>query len=537
MDNKKITVLIILAVVAVLMVALCVILLAIKYGKKDNKDPYPGLPKPKIVSMDDGDEWSLVLVNLEHEMDPDFKPELTEIEPDSDIYAEPRVAQAYVEMSGAAAANGVLLPLGSGYVSREDQQTAFDAEVKTYTDQGLNEEEAQEKAAFTVLPPGRSEENYGLSVGFTHEAEDAEFIASAVYQWLREHAAEFGFIERYTAEKETVTHFKARPWHWRYVGRKAAEEMQEKGLSLEEYAADAPETEATETEATETLNTEAPPADADPSLLVLSKVQITSGNGESTPDIILFTWKGNEVRISRADICEANVTFDADGKLTGGTWADINSTADFHFTYSGNMLSYAERYSENVPSDSGPVSLAVRCDFNENGFPAAFSEKEEHKSARGILLVYQGMNDLSSIHSDAIGVEYSYTSNGTRASMRLDACTKTYYYEDLTQVLQYSYDEAYGFREIRAAAPIDRYGSPSEPVYTITYNKSDRIESIQYSDGNRNELLTYTYQPATKAQYEAYNSIIRCSTNELLPNFYIPQNALGTELSTGVILP
>ena len=42
-------------------------------------------------------------------------------------------------------------------------------------------------------------------------------------------------IERYTAEKQDITGIIPEEWHYRYVGEKAAKEMYENNLCLEEY--------------------------------------------------------------------------------------------------------------------------------------------------------------------------------------------------------------------------------------------------------------------------------------------------------------
>jgi len=47
--------------------------------------------------------------------------------------------------------------------------------------------------------------------------------------------ADYGFILRYPEEKVQETDFMYQPWHIRYVGEKAAKEIYEKGITLEEY--------------------------------------------------------------------------------------------------------------------------------------------------------------------------------------------------------------------------------------------------------------------------------------------------------------
>lgn len=49
------------------------------------------------------------------------------------------------------------------------------------------------------------------------------------------HCAEYGFILRYPKDKEDITGIIYEPWHYRYVGVEAAQEITEQGLCLEEY--------------------------------------------------------------------------------------------------------------------------------------------------------------------------------------------------------------------------------------------------------------------------------------------------------------
>ena len=65
----------------------------------------------------------------------------------------------------------------------------------------------------------------------TYEAcEDTEEFA-----WLSENAADYGFILRYPKNKTDITKIMFEPWHYRYVGAEAAEEIMKKGITLEEY--------------------------------------------------------------------------------------------------------------------------------------------------------------------------------------------------------------------------------------------------------------------------------------------------------------
>ena len=76
-------------------------------------------------------------------------------------------------------------------------------------------ESRNRKTAETVKNPPRSDEEYA--------------------QWLYEHCAEYGFVLRYPADKTEITQIIYEPWHFRFVGKEAAEEMHDLGLCLEEY--------------------------------------------------------------------------------------------------------------------------------------------------------------------------------------------------------------------------------------------------------------------------------------------------------------
>ena len=93
-------------------------------------------------------------------------------------------------------------------------------------DFGLSYEAARAKALQTVAYPGTSEHHLGLAV---------DLLGEAAIAWLTEHCWEYGFIVRYTAEKEAITGFIDEPWHFRYVGTEVSLDMKDSGLCLEEY--------------------------------------------------------------------------------------------------------------------------------------------------------------------------------------------------------------------------------------------------------------------------------------------------------------
>ena len=118
----------------------------------------------------------------------------------------------------------------SSYRTYEEQESIYE-ERKT----SLGERKADQTAA----RPGHSEHQTGLVVDMTSKTEPQaeEFSESKGYAWLKEHAYEFGFIERYPEGKTYITGYEPESWHWRYVGKKAAKVIQEENITFDEYYA------------------------------------------------------------------------------------------------------------------------------------------------------------------------------------------------------------------------------------------------------------------------------------------------------------
>ena len=61
------------------------------------------------------------------------------------------------------------------------------------------------------------------------------FESTAQYAWLCQHAYEYGFIQRYPANKADETGISYEPWHYRYVGVEIATRIHETGQTLEAF--------------------------------------------------------------------------------------------------------------------------------------------------------------------------------------------------------------------------------------------------------------------------------------------------------------
>ena len=82
--------------------------------------------------------------------------------------------------------------------------------------------------------PGASEHQTGLAFDVTTETANG-FESTPQYAWLSQHAHEYGFIQRYPANKSDITGISYEPWHYRYVGVEVATRIHEKGWTLEEF--------------------------------------------------------------------------------------------------------------------------------------------------------------------------------------------------------------------------------------------------------------------------------------------------------------
>ena len=128
----------------------------------------------------------------------------------------------------------------SGYRSYEYQKGLFNTylgnEMAAHPD--WTQKQCEEQVLTYSARPGTSEHQTGLCLDLisdTHISLDETFAQNPAYAWLMENAHQFGFILRYPADKTDITGYAYEPWHYRFVGVKAATEIWEQGLTLEEY--------------------------------------------------------------------------------------------------------------------------------------------------------------------------------------------------------------------------------------------------------------------------------------------------------------
>ncbi len=118
------------------------------------------------------------------------------------IYVRPGTRDALVTMAKSAANDSVFLVVKSGYRSLWYQRRL----IKNR----LEKEIPIDDILRLVAPPGYSEHHTGRAVDFVTDG--VFFGKSAEYQWLKENAASFGFVESFPKDTSRIIHWE--PWHW-----------------------------------------------------------------------------------------------------------------------------------------------------------------------------------------------------------------------------------------------------------------------------------------------------------------------------------
>lgn len=138
--------------------------------------------------------------------------------------------QALEKMYQDALKENLHLVINSGYRSFQQQKAIYDDYFQKYD---------AVTAAGLVAIPGSSEHQLGLSVDLTSQSvingQWRFFGDTPEYKWVIENAHHYGYILRYPHNKSHITGTTNEPWHFRYVGQKAAKIIYENNWTLEDY--------------------------------------------------------------------------------------------------------------------------------------------------------------------------------------------------------------------------------------------------------------------------------------------------------------
>lgn len=136
----------------------------------------------------------------------------------------------FKQMFNAAKEENITIIINSAYRSYEAQEKLYNNYIRDY---GKEYTEAYAARA------GHSEHQTGLTVDVTtYGVADADnFDKTEVFEWLQNHAHEYGFILRYPKDKEYLTGYSYESWHYRYVGVEAATIIHDSDITFDEYYA------------------------------------------------------------------------------------------------------------------------------------------------------------------------------------------------------------------------------------------------------------------------------------------------------------
>ena len=185
------------------------------------------------------DDWRLVLINKQHPIPDDYTFTLGNIKTiKGDMKCDERIIEDLLTMMQAAKKDGVNIAICSPYRDLNRQEVLFNRKIEAYMSKGMSYMEAYSISSQAVTVPGASEHQIGLAIDIVSDdyiTLDEGFAETDAGKWLAEHCYEYGFILRYPKGKEYITSIEFEPWHFRYVGKDAAEVMTKEGLTLEEF--------------------------------------------------------------------------------------------------------------------------------------------------------------------------------------------------------------------------------------------------------------------------------------------------------------
>lgn len=217
----------------------------------------PGETYPYSVDMDPyedavytTDEDYLLLANKESVLGEDYAPDqLLSMDSRLTLYGksiqlEAKAAKAAELLIRELHINGYTdIYITSGYRTYAYQQSLFNQYVTEERAKHPAWTQAQIEAEVLTYSakPGTSEHQTGLCMDLISDQNvvlDETFANNPAYAWLCENAHHFGFILRYPDDKTDITGYSYEPWHYRFVGLKAATEIHTRGITLEEYLQD-----------------------------------------------------------------------------------------------------------------------------------------------------------------------------------------------------------------------------------------------------------------------------------------------------------
>lgn len=148
------------------------------------------------------------------------------------VCLEEQTAHAFHEMYTEAQNENISLVATSGFRDFRLQENLYREWRQSNKQSNL----------LAVAPAGHSEHQLGTTIDVSSQEIEFEsatdrFTQTQSYQWLRDNAHTFGFVQSFIPGSESITGYIPESWHWRYVGIEHAQAIRTLGVSTLEYFA------------------------------------------------------------------------------------------------------------------------------------------------------------------------------------------------------------------------------------------------------------------------------------------------------------
>lgn len=210
-------------------------------GKASAHPQEAGIPasydKKEVRTIYNKNKKTLVLVNGKKKIKKRYDPSLISIS-HGRLQASTHLYDSLVRMLADARKEGYQYFIASAYRSSEKQQKLIDGGIRKRMKMGLSYDEALTDTQREIMPAGHSEHETGLALDILCKGNmkmDNTQKSEPGNAWLQTNCYKYGFILRYPEKKENITGITYEPWHFRYVGERAATYMREENITLEEF--------------------------------------------------------------------------------------------------------------------------------------------------------------------------------------------------------------------------------------------------------------------------------------------------------------
>lgn len=179
--------------------------------------------------------WEYVLANKANTYD--LLPQVAPIQGEIDRYFDSRAVDSLNQMLSDMRAAGYTFHVNMAYVPYSYQELMYEKKVKELAGDEEISEKYENQAERIVPRAGQSDHQTALCVDITDgyfTPYTNEELSTEKYVWLRDHCAQYGFIQRYPDGKQGITGYR-QLYSFRYVGKTAAEYIQKHKLCLEEF--------------------------------------------------------------------------------------------------------------------------------------------------------------------------------------------------------------------------------------------------------------------------------------------------------------